>query len=93
MSSWPKHSIEPSTLSTFWTINHFFLISIHSQSYFPWNEKYPLTMSCLLRNCYLKNKTFILQGEDSMSIIACLNGLIALVGSERTLIPVSDSTN
>jgi hypothetical protein len=49
-------------------------------------------MNYLLRNCYLKNKVHILQGEDSMSIIACLNGLIALVGSERTLIPVSDST-
>ena len=50
-------------------------------------------MNYLLRNCYLKNKVHILQGEDSMSIIACLNGLIALVGSERTLIPVSDSTS
>lgn len=50
-------------------------------------------MSCLLRNCYLKIKALILQGEDSMSVIACLNGLIALVGSERTLIPVSVSTN
>lgn len=50
-------------------------------------------MNYLLRNFYLKNKVHILQGEDSMSIIACLNGLIALVGSERTLIPVSDSTS
>ena len=32
---------------------------------------------------------YFLQEEDSMVTLACLNGLIALVGSERTLIPVS----